>query len=118
MRKTIMVMTCAAAMTIAPAALGHDNAHATHQIGHFLGGVAVGALIGGALAPRPPVYVAPAPVYVAPAPVYVAPAPVYGGYPQAHYAWCSAKYRSYDAPSNSFQPYGPYPRRACVSPYM
>jgi hypothetical protein len=40
----------------------------------LLGGFAVGAIVGSALATRPaPVYVAPAPVYVAPAPV----APVY-----------------------------------------
>ena len=38
------------------------SAQATHQIGHFLGGVAVGALIGGAIAQQPR-YVAPAPVY-------------------------------------------------------
>ena len=63
----------------------------------------------------PPVYApAPPPVYV-PAP---APAPVYGGYPQAHYAWCASRYRSYHAPSNTYQPLGPYPRRQCVSPYM
>ena len=47
-----------------------------------------------------------------------APAPVYGGYPQAHYAWCASRYRSYHAPSNTYQPLGPYPRRQCVSPYM
>jgi hypothetical protein len=41
----------------------------------LLGGFAVGAIVGSALAPRPaPVYVAPGPVYVAPGPV----APVYG----------------------------------------
>jgi hypothetical protein len=42
----------------------------------LLGGFAVGAIVGSAIAPRPaPVYVAPAPVYVAPAPapVYMAP---------------------------------------------
>ena len=40
----------------------------------LLGGLAVGAIIGSAVAPRPaPVYVAPAPVYMAPAPVYMVP---------------------------------------------
>ena len=55
-----------------------------------------------------------------PAPVYQAPPPPSygGGYSQAHYGWCAAKYRSYHAPSNTFQPYGPYPRQQCISPYM
>jgi BA14K-like protein len=34
----------------------------------------------------------------------------------AHVRWCYNRYRSYDARSNSFQPYGG-PRRACYSPY-
>jgi hypothetical protein len=58
----------------------------------LLGGLAIGAIVGGAVAPRsapPAVYVAPAPVYVAPAPapVYVGPTcywapgqPVWDGY--------------------------------------
>lgn len=104
MRKKLTVLTCAAAMAIAPVAFGHDNAQATHRIGHFLGGLAVGAIIGGAIAQQRP--------------RYYAPAPVYNGYPQAHYSWCASKYRSYHAPSNSFQPYGPNPRRPCISPYM
>ncbi len=34
----------------------------------------------------------------------------------AHVGWCAARYRSYDARSDSFQPlHGP--RRACHSPY-
>jgi hypothetical protein len=46
------------------------------------------------------------------------PAPVYqgGGYSAAHYNWCAAKYKSYHAPSNTYQPYGA-PRRPCYSPY-
>lgn len=39
-----------------------------------------------------------------------------GQYSSAHYQWCSAKYRSYDLGSNSYQPYGA-PRRYCRSPY-
>jgi hypothetical protein len=35
----------------------------------------------------------------------------------AHVSWCSNRYRSYDANSNTFQPYGNVPRQECVSPY-
>ncbi|EHK74244.1 transmembrane protein [Sinorhizobium meliloti CCNWSX0020] len=38
----------------------------------------------------------------------------YGG--SAHTRWCYARYRSYWAYDNTFQPYHG-PRRACVSPY-
>ncbi|MGK6313920.1 BA14K family protein [Neorhizobium sp. DT-125] len=64
-----------------------------------------GALIGGAIAAQPR--------YVEPA-----PAPVYGGggLNPRHYEWCSSRYRSYDAYSNSFQPYNG-PRQTCYSPY-
>ncbi len=34
----------------------------------------------------------------------------------AHVRWCYDRYRSYDASSNTFQPYNG-PRRACYSPY-
>ncbi|MCG6859524.1 MAG: BA14K family protein [Salaquimonas sp.] len=119
MRKLAIVAASISALAAAPTLLGASEARANDGLS-FLGGV----LLGGALASRPPVYVAPPPpVYVAPPPpVYVAPpppTPVYGGgYPPAHYNWCAAKYRSYDPGTNSFQPYGPYPRRQCISPYM
>lgn len=35
---------------------------------------------------------------------------------QAHYDWCYARYRSYRAADNTFQPYNG-PRRQCLSPY-
>jgi hypothetical protein len=63
-----------------------------------------GALIGGAIASQPR---------------YVEPAPVYrggGGLNPRHYEWCAGRYRSYDAYSNSFQPYNG-PRQTCHSPY-
>jgi hypothetical protein len=62
-----------------------------------------GAIIGGAIASQPR---------------YVRPAPVYrtGGLNPRHYEWCAMRYRSYDAYSNSFQPYNG-PRRTCYSPY-
>jgi hypothetical protein len=58
-----------------------------------------GAILGGALA---------------------APPPVRGGpyhYSPAHVEWCFARYRSYRASDNTFQPYHG-PRRQCRSPYM
>lgn len=58
-----------------------------------LAAFATGAIIGGAIANRPPVR--------------------YGG---SHVEWCANRYRSYRAYDNSYQPnYGP--RRECNSPY-
>lgn len=46
-----------------------------------------------------------------------APAPQLGvPMPAEHVRWCQARYRSYDAYSNTFQP-NRGPRQACVSPY-
>jgi hypothetical protein len=56
-----------------------------------------GAIIGGAIASQ------------------VAPAPRLRFSP-AHYEWCYARYRSYRASDNTFQPYHG-PRRQCYSPY-
>jgi hypothetical protein len=92
-----------------------------------LGGLAAGALIGGLLAQ--PRYYGPSyydqgyydqgyygPTYYRPR--YYAPRyyrqTYYGG--NAHARWCFARYRSYRAYDNTFQPYYG-PRRACVSPY-
>ncbi|WEX11400.1 BA14K family protein [Chelativorans sp. AA-79] len=55
----------------------------------------------------------PPPYYARPR--YVVPRRAYG-LPAAHVNWCHAKYRSYRASDNSFQPYHG-PRRACISPY-
>jgi BA14K-like protein len=87
-----------------------------------LGGLATGAIIGGLLAQ--PRYYGPSyydqgyygPTYYRPR--YYAPRynrqVYYGG--NAHTGWCYARYRSYRAYDNTFQPYYG-PRRACVSPY-
>ncbi len=87
-----------------------------------LGGLAAGAVIGGLLAQ--PRYYGPSyyePDYYGPTyyrPRYYAPRAYrqvyYGG--NAHVRWCYARYRSYRAGDNSFQPYYG-PRQACVSPY-
>lgn len=88
-------------------------AQATHKIGHAILGGVIGGVIGGAIVNG----VNRRPVYQAPPPVYAAPAPVYRGLPQAHYNYCWNKYRSYHQDSNTFQPWGNYPRRQCRSPW-
>ncbi len=75
-----------------------------HYNGYWfpLAAFGAGALIGGAIASEPR---------------YVEPAPRYsGGINPQHYQWCSARYRSYDPGSNTFQPYNG-PRQQCYSPY-
>lgn len=74
--------------------------------GAIIGGLALGAIIGGALAQ--PRYT---PRY---APRYYAPRRYVGG--NAHVNWCYARYRSYRAYDNTFQPYYG-PRQQCYSPY-
>ncbi|EUB94984.1 BA14K family protein [Rhizobium sp. CF080] len=74
--------------------------------GAIIGGLALGAIIGGALAQ--PRY---APRY---ARRYYAPRRYVGG--NAHVNWCYARYRSYRAYDNTFQPYYG-PRQQCFSPY-
>jgi BA14K-like protein len=49
-------------------------------------------------------------------PRYVEPAPTRSGVNPRHYEYCSGRYRSYDAYSNTFQPYSG-PRQQCYSPY-
>ena len=63
-----------------------------------LAAFAAGAIIGGAIAQPRPV------------------APRAAGLNPRHYSWCEARYRSYDARSNTFQPYNG-PRQQCLSPY-
>ncbi|MEO3385553.1 BA14K family protein [Mesorhizobium sp. CAU 1741] len=57
-------------------------------------------------------------IYVQPRiqPRYVEPRRVYR-LTRAHYRWCDARYRSYRASDNTFQPYHG-PRRQCISPYI
>lgn len=71
------------------------------------GAFVAGAIIGGALSNPGPTYYEPAPVRR----VYRS-----GNYGQAHVQWCYDRYRSYDARSNTFQPYNG-PRQQCYSPY-
>ena len=71
----------------------------------------------------PGYYAAPRYVYARPRYAHVAPRrPVRAKVRRArqagaHVGWCSARYRSYDSYSNTFQPYHG-PRQQCVSPYL
>lgn len=63
-----------------------------------------------------------------PVPIYAAPRAMPGmavrgtvvrihrAHPAAHVAWCAQRYRSYDARTDTFQPYRG-PRRVCRSPW-
>ena len=121
MKKTLTAFVAASMLATVPLAASTQDAAAWHKgLKHGIAtGVGVGlglGLAGALLQPRQRTVVVqqPAPVYVAPAP---APVPVYGGgFSQAHYQYCFSRYRSYDAPSNSYQPYSG-PRRPCYSPY-
>jgi hypothetical protein len=74
--------------------------------GAIIGGLALGAIIGGALAqPRYEQRYAPR---------YSAPRRYVGG--NSHVNWCYSRYRSYRAYDNTFQPYNG-PRQQCYSPY-
>ncbi len=63
----LAVLTIAGSLFVAAPQANADGGRITAGV---LGGLAAGALVGGALASRP-AYVAPGPTYVAPAPVYV-----------------------------------------------
>ncbi len=107
---------------------GYYHHHGGDGWGWALGGLAAGAIIGGMLA-QPgyygsgyydrryygstydgPYYYGSTRYY---APRYYRRAYYYGG--GSHTRWCFARYRSYRAYDNTFQPYYG-PRRACVSP--
>jgi len=64
--------------------------------------------------PAPPQPVAP----VYPAPVYAAPQALQRGYsmPPSHVNWCAARWRTYTAYDNSYQP-GRGVRSQCISPF-
>lgn len=138
MKKILMSMGCAIALSAAPLTIGTQDANADNRIlrgivGGLIAGAVIGTIVragqhhchqglgchshGYAQANHYHQYVSGPILYYQAAPVVVQPAPAPAAYPQAHYNWCFAKYRSYDAPSNSFQPYGNRPRQVCVSPY-
>ena len=118
MKRTVTAFVAAAMLATVPLAASTQDAAAIHKQWHkgLATGLGVGiglGVIGALTQPRQPqVIVQQPPVYVAPP-----PQPVYGGgFSQAHYQSCYARYRSYDAASNTYQPFNG-PRRPCYSPY-
>lgn len=123
MKKTIAIM--AAAATLATMPLFHASQANAQLCGPLcrLGvgaaavgaGVAVGANVANRVMnrPRPGTVVVQQPTTTV---VQQTPVVVQGGFSQAHYQYCFSKYRSYDANSNTYQPYNG-PRRPCYSPY-
>ncbi|MGI2033736.1 BA14K family protein [Rhizobium panacihumi] len=75
--------------------------HHRNNAGAVIGGLALGAIVGGAIANSQPRY---------------APAPRYYRGASSHTQWCANRYRSYRAYDNTFQPYNG-PRQQCYSPY-
>lgn len=129
---TLAVATLAASVATADAGPRrgyHHHHHRPHHAyrapnpGAAVAGAAIFGIVAGALASQafapPPAYYAP-PVYpVAPPPpypnTYYAPSyPAYAG--NAHVAWCSQKYRSYNVNTDTWMDYSGNIRR-CVSPY-
>ncbi len=81
----------------------YERRHRSHNnawVPLAAGALIAGALIAGSAASQP----------------RYAPAPSRAGINPRHYEWCSARYRSYDSYSNTFQPHGG-PRQQCLSPY-
>ena len=76
MKKTLLALAAVASLAAvsvgtASDALAQHRHHGGGVAAGVLGGLAAGAIIGGALAPRPYYYDEPAPVYVAPPPACV-----------------------------------------------
>ncbi|MCM2293239.1 BA14K family protein [Allorhizobium sp. BGMRC 0089] len=72
----------------------HHRHHGDGAAAAIIGGLAAGAILGGAMHQRPRVYRGT----------------------NAHVQWCYDHYRSYRAYDNTYQPYEG-PRRQCYSPY-
>lgn len=121
MKKIITAVFATAILATGPLAISTDTAEAKCKGWkcNFGKGVATGVGIGvGAaitnhvLRPREPEV-----VIIEREPRYVAPPPPAHGYSARHYNWCQEKYRSYDVPSNTYQPYRKPHRQQCRSPW-
>jgi hypothetical protein len=108
-----MALTVGAMTFASSAEAGRRHYHRHHHNGGQAAvagifGFAAGAILGGALAQ--PRYYRPAPVYVAPPPpVVYQPAPAYYAHPRPWtpqwYAYCDARYRSFNASTGYFLGY-------------
>ncbi|WP_431324443.1 BA14K family protein [Rhizobium sp. YTU87027] len=97
---------------------GYHHHHGSDW-GLALGGLAFGAIIGGALAqpyygPYYDTYYGSPYGYYRPYRQYYGPSVAYEG--GSHVSWCYARYRTYRAFDNTYQPYYG-PRRQCIGPY-
>ncbi len=77
--KPVAVLAAAGIALLSSAETGH--AGGSDVAAGLFGGLAAGAIIGAATAPRPYYYYAPPPAYAPPPPAYAEPAPVYDGPP-------------------------------------
>ena len=106
-RKALVALVTAAAIAAPVSAQARDREdEELFALGAAAGAAAI-VLIGGlvtSVRARQPVAVEP----LAYTPVRVSA--------DAHTSYCANRYRSYDAATDTFQPYNG-PRRACVSPY-
>jgi hypothetical protein len=136
MKRVLQISACALVLTIASAAGGYNQAHAQKNFFRGLvGGLIAGAVIGSIVRAgqnhchgqvchshgyaRAYHYHDAYGNILYQGPQYQSPAPQYAEqYPEAHYDWCFDRYRSYDLPTNSFQPFGNRPRQPCISPYI
>jgi len=88
--------TLAASLLVTP-----TPANAGNKAGYVIGGIAAGALIGGAIANANRPYYAPG--YYAPAPAYAPPPPAYYAPPPGDaVAYCMQRYRSYRPETGTF----------------
>ena len=88
------VLAASLLVTPTPAAAGSKT-------GYVIGGIAAGALIGGAIANANRPYYAPG-YYAPPPPAYYAPAPAYASPPGDAVAYCMQRYRSYRPETGTF----------------
>ncbi len=101
---TKLIAFAAASALAASLLVNPTPADAGSKAGYVIGGIAAGALIGGAIANanRPyygPGYYAPAPVYAPPPPVYYAPPP------GDAVGYCMSRFRSYKPHTGTYTGY-------------
>jgi len=100
---TRLIALPAATVLAASLLMSPTPAAAGSKTGYVIGGIAAGALIGGAIANANRPYYAPG---YAPAPGYYAPAPVYVGPPRGDaVSYCMQRFRSYNPNTGTYVGY-------------